>query len=138
MVSNVSVANSRATYVRYIRGRKMTVGNYDVLLLLGKPGKKTPTVKNDGFTHVDYPSLLISSDKNTVLMIQASDAFVRNVPNPAPFHATYFYRHAKAHLNELHVRCLEHERVKFPTFVLFLDTRFSNSRTPPPPLCCYS
>lgn len=70
--------------------------------------------------HVDGPSFYISSDEDTIVMIEAADMFVKNDRNHVLFHASYFYEKGKALTHRRHARHLEKYKQTFSTFALFL------------------
>lgn len=137
MSSNFLRANFRATFVRYIRVRKMTMNNQVVLSLLGKISKNALPVKSRGITDPDGPSLYISFQEDIILIIQVEDAFVNNEHKPATFHANTFHRHARALPDELHVHHLKQDQDGVLTFALFFHSMLQQKKTHITPLCIY-
>lgn len=84
MFSNFLVYNSRATDKRYIAVSKMTLNHQAVLRLLVKLCKDVPVAKTLDITQYDDLSLYISSDEDTLPLIQAVDVITRSDQNPAP------------------------------------------------------
>lgn len=82
MSSNFLVANSEATYTRYIRVAKMIINNKGVLALLLNLFMDVPVVKTLSNTHLDDPSLYISTKKDILLMIQATNSFLKTTTIP--------------------------------------------------------
>lgn len=120
--SKFLAANSISTYICYMRVGRMMTMHQGVLLLLERLVTDASVTKTLGVTHLDDPSLDISSEQSILLMIPAADKFVKNDHKAALFHTNSFYWHARALLGELHLRHFEHDDEKLPTFVQFLDT----------------
>lgn len=69
--------------------------NQGELSLLVRFAKDTPTAKILGITHPDDLSLYIFTEGEILLMIRASDTFVKNDHKPASFQANIFYSQAR-------------------------------------------
>lgn len=74
--SGFLAANSRATYVRYIRVGKIMIKPKEVLPLIMNLDGNAPVVKTLGITHIDYTSRYISSEEKVILMYQAIEKFI--------------------------------------------------------------
>lgn len=101
MLSYFMDANTRATYVRYIRVEKVMIKHEGVLSLSMTLSKEDRKAKSLGITHLEDTSLYISPVKLVLLMIQAANRFVKNDHKPGVFYKNYFYRHTIALFNEL-------------------------------------
>lgn len=84
--SNSLAANSKAIYMCYNRVWKMMVNLEGILSLPKHLGREVPAVKplrSDvqaakplRITHLDYSTLPISSERDILLLVQATDALV--------------------------------------------------------------
>lgn len=66
-----------------------------------------PVVKTLDITHLDSPRHYISTEKNILLMIEATDSFVEHGQKPAPLRFNASYRHTKALPDKVHVCLME-------------------------------
>lgn len=102
MSSTFLNANSRSTYIRYIRAGQMMIKQKGELPFFCEVGKNALAARTLGFTHPDYPSLHICSEESALLMFQAADEFFKKKAQACHFprkllsHANCFYRDAKA------------------------------------------
>lgn len=62
----------------------MMIKKQGVLLRLGRLYKDAPKAKTLGITHLDDPNLPISSEADTLHMIQAANTFFKNDRRPGP------------------------------------------------------
>lgn len=69
LFSNFLATNSRATCVRYIRVIKLMMKKQGLLLLLEILDKDALEAKTVGITDLDEPSLYVSFEKDTFLII---------------------------------------------------------------------
>lgn len=102
MFSNFLAANSTATYIRYLKVCKMIIFYQDMLSSLSKLFKDAPAAKPIVVIDCNNPSICMSSKADILLMIQASDAFLKNDHNPTAFHITFISRHARVIFDELY------------------------------------
>lgn len=125
MSSNFLSSSPKAMYARYIRVARKMIKKKGVLPLLMSIPMEMPVVKKLGITHLNESGLYTFIEEYIRLIIQAADASVKNNQKPAHFHASAFHRHARALLDELLVRQIEHGEKKFPTLALVLKRKFS-------------
>lgn len=123
MLSHVLAANSIATYIWYIRATKIMINYKGVLLLLGKLGKSDSPAKMLCITPPYDQSVHKSLREYMLIIIQGAAVLVENKQKAIPFHRKSFYKHARALLDELHVRYFEQEKERVPTFALFVDIK---------------
>lgn len=90
MSSKFLAANSRATYMRYIRARKDIMMNQGVLSFLKELGKVAGASKTLCIMHLDNPSLYISFEEDVRFVVMYVDAFVKNDHKPTCFHQNVF------------------------------------------------
>lgn len=55
-----------------------------------------PAAKVVCISHLDNRTPYISSEKDILLIVEATDAFVKNEHTSAVFNRTFFYRHVRA------------------------------------------
>lgn len=79
------------------------------------------------FTQLDDPSLHISSEEGIFLMIEATDAFVKNNDQPTSLDANFFDRHASALFDKRHAGHLEQHQEQLLYFALFVDTNIKQT-----------
>lgn len=111
--SKFFVENSGAPHIRKTRVRKTMIKFLKVLLLFVNLNKDPPVAKNFGITHLDYPTLYISSEKDILFMIQIADAFVTNFHKQVPSHANFFRRQSIDLLDKLYIFHLKQKREAF-------------------------
>lgn len=86
MWTNFSATSFWPTYDRYIRVAKKLTRNNSILSLLLNLAMDTTVVKKLGITPPNEEGLQISTERDIILIIKATDEFVRNDHKPAPFH----------------------------------------------------
>lgn len=121
--SKFLAANSRLTYVRYIRAGKNIFKHKGVLLFLLKLGKNGPVVATLVTTSLDNAFPYISSGKKIILMSQAANELLKNNQKPVFLYAILFSRQYQAFLVKLYIRPLEFDKEKLSTFLQLLDTK---------------
>lgn len=109
-----------------------------VLSLLGNQDKDTLVEETLGIANLDDTSHYIASAEDALLIIKASDAFVKKYHNPGTLQADFFYVHARALFDDLDLCQLEQEKEKLPTFPWFLTSRFSEQKVSSTLLCLRS
>lgn len=94
--------NSTAIYLRYITVDVKKTKQKCVFSLPISFTQDEPAMRAFGSMHHDDTSPYILSEKEILLIFQASDASVKNDHKPAPIHANFFHRYAKVIVQELH------------------------------------
>lgn len=99
-----------------------------VLFCFDKLDKDTPVATTPGIKPFDNSSVYIAFEEYSVFMIHGTDAYVKKDSKPVSFHAYMFYEHARAVPDELHPYRLYQEKIKLPTFALFLDAEIQQTK----------
>lgn len=131
MSSNFLAVSLRESYAHYCHVAKMVIKNEGVLPLLVDLVMVVSVVKMLSITHLDDLGLFISTEEGIFLLAQAAKASVKNDHQPAPFHTSAFYRHARSLLDKLHVHHREQGKKKFPRFALFSNEDSTNEKHQP-------
>lgn len=129
ILSNLLSADSRATYVRYIRVGKIMIKNGVVLPMTVSPATDVLLVKTMGISHLDDPVLHTSMGENVLVMIEAADLLEENDNKHGPFFASYFNRYTRTLLDKLHVLHVKQNEEEFPSVALFLKTKSQQTRS---------
>lgn len=88
--SNFLAESSEVTFARYIYATERMIKNEGNLLLPVSLAMDASMVKTFGTTHIDDKGFHISTDEESLLMLQASNALVKTDHKPAPFDTYVF------------------------------------------------
>lgn len=110
---NFLATKCTAAYVHNIEGDYMLIKHKLVFLLLISLGKDVLAETLLSVTQLDDHTLHISSVKHIFLMIQVADELFENDQKTTPSHASFFYRHTRVPIAELHASYLEQGEDQF-------------------------
>lgn len=79
--------------------------------------------------HFDGQSAYIYSEEDILLIIQATDAVVKKVDRPVPFHESKCYKPSKTLFDKPHARHLQHAAVLFLKSTPSVETTFQQTKT---------
>lgn len=88
MSSKLLVASAGATYLRYIRLRKVKIKLKGKLPLFTDFGRSAPGVRALRLAHRDSPTFYCSFQEDILFMIQTTEAFVKNDDKHVTFHVS--------------------------------------------------
>lgn len=101
--------------------------NQGALPLLVNLDRDTPAAKTLGITHHHDLTLYISFEESSLLMNQATEAFVKDYYKPTSFHKSPFHGGARRLLGKPHFRHLKQDKEEFPAFALFCDPKIQQT-----------